>query len=711
MRLDKAFLVSAICVSVSVGVSAKEVSWSVTSSENSPFSRLAAMDEGAEILSLACVKPDIDDAVLSAQRNLLVGMRANDSVAILVHQNPADKISPRLNLESIKNGEVVARTQMAYVDDFESYFTSFGAIDFMSYFMESTTLKFQGSNGTLKPVEVDFAGVFRDSFAPMAEEHCEPSTASTIAGVISPPAQGSITEPLSWQEASGWPSKKGTYFLLRRWSENGLVTQLSDGSDQTVATLTTLDRKKSASSSDDFLVDAGNRYFFRAGHNENARAVAAMTHAGDLSLLTTEDSFSGSLRYAAPLGDGWILIAGGVFHLSAGDELSNLGENTARGSFPAQPISVGDRVIYIDRHPEYGVELFATDGTVNGTGMLLDINDRVYRDERTRDSNPQLEHAVRIGNRVVFTATDVSIPSGSAQNNYHIWSSDGTAEGTLKLPTDDFYSSFSNFIEFEGRLYVTARPRSNGADVLYSTDGTPEGTRTLASTDTLVKAAGGDPEKVRSFLGEPTRVGSRLILPLLGTPLGRERGNPLFEILPDGELNQLSETSQNIGDLSRRLRQTGLSAGGLLLYAGTAVKDSTTFKGKQSSNVIRSVDPDSGDTNIIHEFRSGEKVDWSPNLPRRLAAADAVAFVTRLSSGRNIIATDGTAGGTHALSQASRIPAITAFAFSDKNILWIEDDIFYSFDPNQSEVVVLFDSATAKTSRPGNALLGTMRLH
>lgn len=714
MRFANFLLITILCTSITPIAIADNVSWSVKTSEDSPFARLAAIKDDDEIVSIACIKSDIADATLK-ENHILSQMKESDSLAILVRDEPTEGKSARLELEYLNKGAVMARTQMGYVESVGAYFTPLAGTDFLYILEETTALRFRKSRPNEQFTEVDFSEEFRSNLSSMAVDHCHPGVASAF-GLAETGAQGgSIAETIDWQEASGWVSKKGDLLLLRRGSENGFVTQLADGSGKAEATLFTLEKTKSLSPYHDFFIDAGNRYFFRAGHNTNGRALASMTEKGDLSLLNTEASFARSLKDAVAMGDGWILAAGGLFHLSAGDELSNLSTTPASGSFPAHLISLGDRVIYVDMHPEYGAELFATDGTVKGTGMLLDINDRVYTEGRTRGSSPALEHAARINNRVVFSATDSSIPIGS-HGNFHIWSSDGTAEGTRRLPTDGFYSEFSNFIEFQGRLYVTARPRGHGEEVLFSTDGTPEGTRALASTHSLVKAAGGDPEKSRAFLGEPTKVGNRLIVPLLGSPLGLDRGNPMFEISPNGDLKQLSVTSESIGDVSSRLRQTGLSAGGKLLYTGTAVKESTTFEGKVTSTVLRSVDPDSGETKILYELHPAEKFAWLPNVPQRLPNLDAVVFLTQFSSGKNqnLIVTDGTGAGTRALSQVAeqgQLPNINMFIFSDRHIAWIEHDIFFSYDPSQGEVITLFDPLTTRQpSRPGNAVIGPVRL-
>jgi ELWxxDGT repeat protein len=722
MRFLDSFLIAILCIAIATAANADDMSWSVQISDASPFARLTAASSDEELLSIACVKSTVTGKALKEYRGIPLTMKESDSIAMLVPREPTEHAPAMLNFEFLHQGNVMMRILGRYVSELGAYIAVSGGADFLGYLeqIDVTAIRYQASltsGGSSKPVDVDFPAGTLGKFVSMSDQHCSSSTASVTGLANGSVAQGGGTETIDWAAASGWPSTEGVFVLLRHWDKKRLVTQLLDGSGRAPATLTTLDEKKTTSPFHDFLIDAGNRYFFRAPHKSNASAVASMTYDGELSLFTTVDSFSGPLKDAAALGDAWVLAAGGLFRLSANNELSNLSTSPASGSFPAHLISVGDRVLYVDRHPEFGIELFATDGTSNGTGMVLDINDQEYGKRRTRGSGPRLEHAAQINNRVVFTATDGSIPSGSSRDNFHLWSSDGTAEGTLRLPTDGFYSNFSNFIQFEGRLYVTARPRGNQNGVLYSTDGTPAGTRTLASSRSLLDAAGGDPERSRGYLGEPTKVGNRLIVPLLGAPFGRERGNPLFEVAPSGELNLLCETRENLGDFSGRLRHTGLSAGGQLLYPGVVTKQSITIAGqsipgRSVSTVIRAVDPDGCDTNIIHELAAVERVQWLPDLPQRLPAVDAVTFVTQISSAanRNIIVTDGTAAGTRALSQAPRVPKVSAVAFSDGYIIWLEHDVFYSFNPNEGKVRTLFDPATTGAAGTGNAILGTLHL-
>ena len=719
MRFFTATLIVVVGLTAPPGVNAEDVAWNVSAPSDTAFARLSAVRGGAEVLSLVCVRSGVTDAefkgsgILSAV--ILPTMIKNNSLAILIRDDPAAGNSARMYLDYLHKGRTLTGTPMRYVDDFGAFFAElrpdYGLIDLL---MQTTALRFKKGGANTQSVEVDFTGVFHNELASMAASHCHSGVANAIGVSIEPPPPAFVAERGHWEAPAGWSSRKGAFFVLRHRGENGSVTRLWDGAGRASATLTTLGDDLTPSLYDDFLIDSGNRYFFRAPRDANADTVGAMTHDGRLVLLTMEDDLADSFKDAAALKDGWVLSAGGLFHLSASDELSDLSATPASGKFPADLSSVDNRVIYVDKHPEFGVELFATDGTVKGTGMVVDINQKVYGQGRTRDSSPMLEHAERVGDRIVFTASDSSIPSAMARYNYHIWSSDGTAEGTLRLPTDGFYSYFSNFIEFEGRLYVTARPRGNGDNVLYSTDGTAAGTRALASDRSLIKLAGGDPERNRAFLGEPTRVGSRLIVPLLGSPLGRERGNPVFEVSPSGTVKQLSVTSEPIGDLAGRLRGTGVSAGGMLLFSGVARKKSTTFQGFYVSSVIRSVNPDSGETDILHELQSGEKVDWLPNTPQRLPAVDAVVFGTRKGPYRNLIVTDGTVAGTRALSQGSATgesPRIAAFAVGDRRIAWMERDVFYALDPSQGKVMTLFDPEAKEASRPNSAILGTVRLH
>lgn len=87
------------------------------------------------------------------------------------------------------------------------------------------------------------------------------------------------------------------------------------------------------------------------------------------------------------------------------------------GSFPGWMARLGDRLLFQASDPAHMYELYATDGTAGGTGLFKDLN----------PSGPGVPaFLVRHGSHVYFTAL-------GPQNSPRLWRTDGTPEGTLEL--------------------------------------------------------------------------------------------------------------------------------------------------------------------------------------------------------------------------------------------------------------------------------------
>lgn len=128
--------------------------------------------------------------------------------------------------------------------------------------------------------------------------------------------------------------------------------------------------------------------------------------------------------------------------------------------------SAGGHVFFTNYSTAAGWELWSTDGTTAGTGMLADL---LAGDS----SSAPLDYA-RLGDRVVFVAT------GSRANGRELWISDGTASGTRLLAdlapgSDD--SRPAGFALYKGGLVF--RAFDGRGTKLWFTDGTPAGTRLL----------------------------------------------------------------------------------------------------------------------------------------------------------------------------------------------------------------------------------------
>ncbi|NJO86932.1 MAG: hypothetical protein HC821_02500, partial [Lewinella sp.] len=128
----------------------------------------------------------------------------------------------------------------------------------------------------------------------------------------------------------------------------------------------------------------------------------------------------------------------------------------------------GDLLYFRADSAEAGVELWVSDGTGQGTRMLLDLNpgDTVA----AGNSNP--DEFILLGQQLLFKARN-------NVNGLELWTTDGTAEGTLQV--SDIQPGSGNGTPFDllvanGLLYFTANDGTNGSE-LWTSDGTASGTQ------------------------------------------------------------------------------------------------------------------------------------------------------------------------------------------------------------------------------------------
>src|SRR5215469_927558 len=136
--------------------------------------------------------------------------------------------------------------------------------------------------------------------------------------------------------------------------------------------------------------------------------------------------------------------------------------------------AVGSTVFFAasDGASAHGVELWSTDGTLNGTTMVKDI------DPGTAGSSPS--NLTAVGNELYFTANDGS-------HGTELWKSDGTSAGTMMVKDLAAGSTSSNPFDLQainGAVYFYATV--GGATELWRSDGTANGTINLTSSPTTV---------------------------------------------------------------------------------------------------------------------------------------------------------------------------------------------------------------------------------
>lgn len=108
-----------------------------------------------------------------------------------------------------------------------------------------------------------------------------------------------------------------------------------------------------------------------------------------------------------------------------------------------------DKLFFSGRDSTYGSELWVTDGTKEGTALFKDIVPGFIASEQPWSSTPA--HLTPIDNKLVFTAY-------SREYGTELWASDGTSQGTVMIKdlNEGYYgSTFSQFFSFNNKAYFS----------------------------------------------------------------------------------------------------------------------------------------------------------------------------------------------------------------------------------------------------------------
>ncbi|MEM6320382.1 MAG: hypothetical protein AAF960_22120 [Bacteroidota bacterium] len=132
---------------------------------------------------------------------------------------------------------------------------------------------------------------------------------------------------------------------------------------------------------------------------------------------------------------------------------------------------INDKVIFTAYTNDYGAEWWETDGTPQGTKMIVDIFEGSGDGVFLMNANYKAYH--QIENIVYFAGQN-------KEQNYELWKTDGTSEGTALVknivPDNENFNipSFpTNFVTFKNEVYFTA------ANQLWKTNGNEEGTQLI----------------------------------------------------------------------------------------------------------------------------------------------------------------------------------------------------------------------------------------
>lgn len=138
-------------------------------------------------------------------------------------------------------------------------------------------------------------------------------------------------------------------------------------------------------------------------------------------------------------------------------------------TFDYEQIVVGNNLYFIAKSDNEGNELWATDGTSANTRLVKEIYPGKY-------NNSDPTHLTELNGSMIFAAIN-------DLNGRELWKTDGTEAGTTLIKdifpgqSSSFISNeVGSFVNYQNKLYFSARESFTGGYVLYESDGTTQGT-------------------------------------------------------------------------------------------------------------------------------------------------------------------------------------------------------------------------------------------
>jgi len=170
-------------------------------------------------------------------------------------------------------------------------------------------------------------------------------------------------------------------------------------------------------------------------------------------------------------------------------------------SDPQDLVVVNGMLYFTADHGVYGRELWMSDGTSEGTEMVVDLYEGTHVDdtEGTLPNSSDPQELLNMNGTLVFTATN-------GVDGRELWRSDGTADGTARIkdinPGDDAQadngSSPEELTRIGGNVFFSADDGTSGRE-LWVSNGTEEGT--VQVSDIVAGANGSDPASLTDFDG------------------------------------------------------------------------------------------------------------------------------------------------------------------------------------------------------------------
>ena len=298
--------------------------------------------------------------------------------------------------------------------------------------------------------------------------------------------------------ARGLTKLNGKLYFTANDGITGSELWVSDGTTEGSSLVADIRPGNDGFSEPDQLIAIGDKLYFTADDRENGRELWVSDGTTEGTTLVADINpgsnrsgfpyssfaryfieFNGKLYFTANDGENgqelWVsdgTTEGTTLVADIRTVISNYGYSF--GSFPRNFTEFNGKLYFNAGNDEVGRELWVTDGTTEGTTLVVDISPG----GNSYYSGSYPENFTEFNGKLYFTANDGITGS-------ELWVTDGTSEGTTLVadirPSGNNYngSSPENFTEFNGKLYFTANDGTTGEE-LWVTDGTAAGTQLVA---------------------------------------------------------------------------------------------------------------------------------------------------------------------------------------------------------------------------------------
>jgi ELWxxDGT repeat protein len=380
-----------------------------------------------------------------------------------------------------------------------------------------------------------------------------------------------------------------------------------------------------------------------------------------------------------------------------GSRISVPSASSPDSSFPTSLVEFKDQLYFTADDGENGRELFVSDGTSEGTQLLVDLRPGESSYGYSYGSSPY--SLTEFNEKLYFTAND-------GVHGNELFVSDGTAEGTQLLvdlhPGENNYGSnssyASNLTEFDNKLYFTANDGVHGNE-LFVSDGTAEGTQLLVD----LHPGANKYSSYSSYISNLTEFDDKLYF----TANDGIHGNELF--VSDGT----AEGTQLLVDLYPGVNQYGSSGS----YANNFVEfdDKLYFTADDGvhGNELFVTDGTAEGTQLVADIRPGVDKNGNVNTsyPSSLVEFNDKLYFTANDGvhGNELFVSDGTTEGTQLVTDL--YPGENNYGYSNSsfptNLVEFNDQLYFvaSDDVHGNELFVT-DGTTEGTQLVADIRLG-----